>query len=76
MPETKKAKYQKDAYYHTDNTRYSNKKEYQPEKTLIRIHNPKTDAFELKEIEINHKLEWENTEATLKQTLLSEESEK
>lgn len=59
MNKTKTNKYKGDIY----NGQFiapKKRKEYQPEKHIIREFNTKTETYEYNEKIINHKLDWEN----------------
>lgn len=65
-------KYKKDKYMYSEtNEKYQNKSEYVPTTAYERVLNPKTEQYEYKEIIINDKLDWENTEKAILNSLLN-----
>lgn len=72
-----KPKYRND-YYHTNNKNHMFGIKETPEEEVYTMKelNPKTEKYEYREIKINHKNEWENTEALLKLEIEELESEK
>lgn len=67
-------KYKKDAYNHvSSNQEYANNEVYKGETITLRELNPQTEMYEYREIEINQKLEWENTAKALSLTKGEEE---
>lgn len=65
----------KNEYNGRDNSAYINKKAYEPTTEVIRVFNAQKEAYEYKEVIINHKLDWENTEKAINQKFESEENE-
>lgn len=66
-----KMKKYKTEYYGTNNDNIISKKEYEPEKYIVRKTN-EDETITYEEITINHKLDWENTMSMYENTLIEE----
>lgn len=55
----------KNAWLNANHEMFNNNKEYEPETIKERVFNEKTEQYEYIVTEVNHKLNWEQTEQQL-----------
>lgn len=70
MAENKKIdKYKKEYVNLKDNERFLIVKDYKPTKSIKRTFDSKTETYKYEVVEINHKLDWENSIELIEENL-------